>query len=94
MHNPSIFILMESKVNSHKAQQIIPSLNMFTILKFHRNVFKVGYDLLWTNKFTFQLEIVHTSNLYIHRQIQVKFKNKKSLMAWNIHLWVSTTGSS
>lgn len=45
--------------------------------------------LLWTNKPTFQLEIIHTSNLLFSKYIT----NLKCFVARNLHLWVSTTES-
>lgn len=70
MHNPDTIILMETRVNSSRAQQIIHNLDFLIISRFHRKRFSGGIWLLWLDKDTTNIEIIQNNNRFFHWKIQ------------------------
>lgn len=74
-HNPDIIVLMETKVNTNRAQHIIKSLNIRNFIEIPPEAFSKGILLLWTHIMDFQLGIIYTTNRFIHCQISEKLKH-------------------
>lgn len=64
MHNLDIIILMETKLNSSRTQQLIHSLHISNFIEISPRGFSGGLWLLQTNKDTFQVEVIQTCKRY------------------------------
>lgn len=63
---------METKVSPYRAQQIVQSLNIPNYIEILWKGFSRGTWFLCFDKVTFQLDILHSHNRFIHYKIQDK----------------------
>lgn len=95
VHNPAFIVLMDSRFDSNRTQEIIHSFIITNHVGITWEGFSGGLWLLWFDKATFKLEILYTPNIFIHCQIQDNLKKKKkSFLAWKFYLCLSSINSS
>lgn len=76
-HNVDILALMETRVHSKRAHNIIEKLNMHNVVEIVSKGFSGRIWLLWKNNASFEVQIIKTHKRFIHCQIK---DNNKAIM--------------